>query len=69
MTLAEFERQYGDVKPNHECWFGEAVSKASGTWSHGLLQKIIIMALDKGVTSRHRRSNSRSVPTLSQCRM
>ena len=46
MTVAEFERQYGDVKPNHEYWFGEAVSKAGATWLHGLLQVIVMKALD-----------------------
>jgi Uma2 family endonuclease len=47
LTLAEFERQYRDRKPNHEYWFGEAVPKAIPTWLHGLLQKIIMKLLDE----------------------
>ncbi len=45
LTLAEFERQYGDRKPYHEFWFGEAVPKAMPTWLHGLLQSLIAAAL------------------------
>jgi Uma2 family endonuclease len=41
LTLADFERQYGDLKPYHEYWFGEAVPKAMPTWLHGLLQLVI----------------------------
>jgi Uma2 family endonuclease len=52
LTITEFERQYADRKPYHEFWFGEAVSKSKPTWLHGLLQKIIMMALDgAGYTS------------------
>ena len=47
MTFAQFERLYAEVKPNHEYWFGESVSKADGTWSHGLLQGIVTRALDE----------------------
>src|ERR1700679_525767 len=47
LTLADFERQYGDEKPYHEYWFGEAVPKAMPTLSHGLLQKIMMRALDE----------------------
>ena len=47
MTIAEFERQYRDVKPNHEYWFGEAVPKAGATSTHGLLQNIVTMTLDE----------------------
>jgi Uma2 family endonuclease len=42
LTLKEFERQFGDAKPYHEYWFGEAVPKAMPTWLHGLLQHILM---------------------------
>lgn len=47
LSLADFERQYGDEKPYHEYWFGEAIPKALPTWQHGLLQKIAMRALDE----------------------
>jgi Uma2 family endonuclease len=47
LTIADFERQYGDAKPYHEYWFGEAIPKAMPTWPHGLLQKIVMVALDQ----------------------
>ena len=45
LTIADFERLYGDKKPYYEFWFGEAVPKAMPTWLHGLLQGIILMLL------------------------
>ena len=45
LTLAEFERQYGDRKPYHEYWFGEAIPKAMPTGVHGLLQGIVMWLL------------------------
>lgn len=45
LTLAEFEVQYGNRKPNYEYWSGEAVPKAMPTWLHGLLQGILIELL------------------------
>jgi Uma2 family endonuclease len=52
LTIADFERRYGDSKPYHEFWFGEAVPKPMPTWLHGLLQKIIMVLLDaEGYTS------------------
>jgi Uma2 family endonuclease len=47
LTVFEFERQYGELKPHHEYWFGEAISKATPTWLHGLLQKIVMTLLDE----------------------
>jgi len=47
LTIAEFEQQYGDSKPYHEYWFGEAVPKAMPTWLHSLLQKILMNLLDE----------------------
>jgi Uma2 family endonuclease len=47
LTLVEFECRYGDRKPYHEFWFGEAIPKSMPTWLHGLLQKLIMMALDR----------------------
>jgi len=47
LTLAEFERLYGDCKPHYEYWYGEAVQKPMATWLHGLLQKILMLLLDE----------------------
>ncbi len=41
LSIADFERQYGDAKPHYEYWFGEAVQKATPTGLHGLLQVTI----------------------------
>jgi len=45
LTLEEFNRQYGDSKPYHEYWFGDAIPKAMPTWLHGILQAILIRVL------------------------
>lgn len=45
LTLADFERQYGDKKPHYEYWSGEAIQKATPTWLHGLLQGIMLLLL------------------------
>ncbi len=45
LSLADFERQYGDEKPYHDYWFGEAVPKAMPASPHGLLQPIVVIAL------------------------
>ena len=45
LTLAEFERQYGDRKPYYEYWFGDAIQKAKPTGVHGLLQGIVMWLL------------------------
>lgn len=47
LTIAEFERQYGDSKPYHEYWFGEVVPKAMPTWLNSLLHKILMNLLDE----------------------
>ncbi len=47
LTVAGFEKQYGHEKPYYEFWHGEAVQKASPTWIHGLLQKIILNLLSE----------------------
>jgi len=47
MTRTEFERQFGEAKPNHEYWFGEAIPKAMHTIPHGVLQKLVMVALDQ----------------------
>ena len=44
LTVAEFERQYGQEKPYYEYWHGEAIPKSMPNTVHGLLQ-IIIAAL------------------------
>ncbi len=41
LTLEEFDCLYGDRKPYHEYWFGEAIEKSGGTWLHGLSQNIV----------------------------
>jgi len=41
LSLEEFHRLYGDVKPNHEYWFGEAVPKPMPTTLHALLEFIL----------------------------
>ena len=45
LTLEEFDRLYGDGKPYHEYWFGEAIPKAMPVWLHGLLQGILVRVL------------------------
>jgi Uma2 family endonuclease len=47
LTVAEFEKQYGDAKPYYEFWFGEPVQKSMPTWMHGLLQKIVVDLLSE----------------------
>ncbi len=47
LTLAEFERLYGDCKPHYEYWYGEAIQKPMATWLHGLLEKILMLFLDE----------------------
>jgi len=45
LTIAEFEKRYGQEKPHFEFWDGEAVQKAMPTWIHGLLQRILMQLL------------------------
>jgi Uma2 family endonuclease len=47
LTLEEFDRQYGDRKPYHEYWFGEAIPKDMPIWLHGLLQGILVRLLSE----------------------
>ncbi len=47
LTLEEFERQYGGLKPYYEYWFGSAVQKSMPTFQHALLQKILVRLLDQ----------------------
>ncbi len=47
LTLAEFEKQFGNCKPYHEFWDGTAVQKSMPTLIHGLLQKILMRLLDE----------------------
>ncbi|MGH9583268.1 MAG: Uma2 family endonuclease [Bryobacteraceae bacterium] len=47
LTVAEFEKQYGEEKPYYEFWHGEAVQKAMGNWVHGLLEKILMDLLSE----------------------
>jgi len=44
LTPAEFEQQYGDRKPYHEYWFGEAVPKSMPNVIHAAL-RVLISAL------------------------
>ena len=41
LTVAEFEKRYGQEKPHYEFWHGEAIQKSMPTWIHGLLQGIL----------------------------
>jgi Uma2 family endonuclease len=45
LSVAEFEKQYGDEKPYYEYWHGEAVQKSQPTGLHGLLQRILLILL------------------------
>ena len=47
LTLEDFDRLYGDRKPYHEYWFGQAIPKPMPLLLHGLLQKILLMLLDE----------------------
>jgi len=47
LTVAEFERQYGQVKPYYEFWHGEALQKSMPTWLDALLQKILMDLLSE----------------------
>lgn len=46
LTIEEFEAQYGPGSKTHEYWYGEAIPKGMPTWTHGLLQKILMRLLD-----------------------
>jgi len=41
LTLQEFEARYGDRKPYHEYWFGEAYGKTMPTVLHSVVQFIL----------------------------
>lgn len=45
LTVAEFERQYGQEKPHYEYWHGEAVQKSVPTVLHSLIQRILLILL------------------------
>ncbi len=47
LSVAEFEKQYGQAKPYYEFWFGEPVQKSMPTWMHGLLQRIVMELLSQ----------------------
>ncbi len=52
LTLAQFERLYGDEEPYYEYWDGEAIQKPMPTILHSLLQAILIRLLhDIGLLS------------------
>jgi Uma2 family endonuclease len=52
LTIEQFNLQYGDRKPYHEYWYGEAIPKAMPTLIHALLQKILLILFDEiGYTS------------------
>ena len=42
LTLAEFERRYASSDRPYEYWYGEAIEKGTSTWSHSLLQVILL---------------------------
>jgi Uma2 family endonuclease len=41
LSLQEFESRFGDRKPYHEYWFGEASEKSAPTLLHGIVQAIL----------------------------
>ena len=41
LSLQEFESRFGDRKPYHEYWFGEAFEKSMPTLLHGVVQAIL----------------------------
>ena len=48
LTLEEFRAQYtGDIKPNYEYWFGNAIQNSVPTSPHGILQFLLMMVLHR----------------------
>jgi Uma2 family endonuclease len=45
LTLEEFQSKYGSGDRAYEFWYGEAITKATPTWIHCILQGIIIQLL------------------------
>ena len=45
LSLADFERKYGQSEQSYEYWNGKALPKASPTWIHGLLEAILLHLL------------------------
>ncbi len=45
LSLQEFENRFGDRKPYHEYWFGEAFEKSTPTLLHGIVQAILCYLL------------------------
>ena len=45
LSLEEFDRLYGDQKPYHEYWYGQAVQKTVPNIVHSVLQMIMGMLL------------------------
>lgn len=47
LSLQEFEARFGDRKPYHEYWFGEAFEKSMPTFLHSIVQAVLILLLDR----------------------
>ncbi len=45
LSQSKFENDYGEIKPYHEYWHGEAVQKSMPNFVHGLLQFILMQVL------------------------
>jgi Uma2 family endonuclease len=45
LSLQEFETRFGDHKPYHEYWFGEAFEKSVPTFLHSIVQTALILLL------------------------
>jgi Uma2 family endonuclease len=47
LTIEEFHKLYGGVKPAYEYWFGEAIQKSMPTILHGIVQLILATLLER----------------------